>query len=334
MLSETWSSLRGDGERRARLFRGMARVMLSLAKVPFQRIGSLTIDHHGIASHTNRPLTLELERLENAGIPTDIPKDLTYNTTDAYLLDLLRCQDNRLRYMTNSILNRADGIMQLSALTMARTVLGQLYNRPLRSGPFVMQLTDLHASNIFVSEDWDITAIIDLEWACTLPMEMLHPPYWLTAKAIDDINGEDLEEFECVHAEFVNSFEAKERTFGHNNAPQALLMRSSWQSRIYWLFGAMTCLSGFYTLFADHVRPRYIPYYDTNGSGESLEDTFDRLASAYWSVNTSDFIDQKLKGREEYRARLKDYFAIELAKHANNSGKYQENSSGMYVERS
>jgi hypothetical protein len=32
-----------------------------------------------------------------------------------------------------------------------------------RHGPFPLQLTDLHASNIFVDEDWNITCLIDLE---------------------------------------------------------------------------------------------------------------------------------------------------------------------------
>jgi hypothetical protein len=41
-------------------------------------------------------------------------------------------------------------------------------------------LTDLHGPNIFVDQDWHIKHIIDLEWACSLPIEMLGPPYWMT----------------------------------------------------------------------------------------------------------------------------------------------------------
>jgi hypothetical protein len=35
--------------------------------------------------------------------------------------------------------------------------------RERRNGPFYLQLTDLHASNIFVDENWNIAYLIDLE---------------------------------------------------------------------------------------------------------------------------------------------------------------------------
>jgi hypothetical protein len=46
---------------------------------------------------------------------------------------------------------------------------------------------DLYQNNIFVDENWYITLLIDLEWACSLPIEMLYPPYWLTGMAVDRI---------------------------------------------------------------------------------------------------------------------------------------------------
>ncbi|KAH8710096.1 hypothetical protein GQ44DRAFT_626978, partial [Phaeosphaeriaceae sp. PMI808] len=165
MLSQSWDSLRHDQDQRANLFTSLSRIILSLARIHFQRIGSLTIDNNGVLSLTNRPLTCTLQQLENCGIPTNIPRHLTYATTDAYLSDLLACHDNRIRYMPNSIHNTVDGQHQLSALTMMRTLLRHFTDRSLRNGPFILMLTDLHQSNIFVDSDWHITAIIDLEWA-------------------------------------------------------------------------------------------------------------------------------------------------------------------------
>lgn len=43
-------------------------------------------------------------------------------------------------------------------------------------GPFILQFTDLHASNIFVGADWNITGIIDLDFICSLPHDMLCMP--------------------------------------------------------------------------------------------------------------------------------------------------------------
>lgn len=55
MLSETWSSMLHDQIRRASLFTGLSKIMISLARVPFSRIGSLPINDFGVISLTNRP---------------------------------------------------------------------------------------------------------------------------------------------------------------------------------------------------------------------------------------------------------------------------------------
>lgn len=33
-------------------------------------------------------------------------------------------------------------------------------------------------------KDWRVTCLVDLEWACSRPIEMVEPPYWLTNKRI------------------------------------------------------------------------------------------------------------------------------------------------------
>jgi hypothetical protein len=98
MLSESWDKLRHDQKRRTDLFRGLSQIILSLARLPFDRIGSLTIDDQGILKHTNRPLTLRLHHLENETVPTNIDRDLTYSTSDSYFMDLLSYHDSRLRH--------------------------------------------------------------------------------------------------------------------------------------------------------------------------------------------------------------------------------------------
>lgn len=136
MLSESWETLRHNQDRRANLFRDLSRIILLLDRFPFPRIGSLTIDDHGVSSLTNRPLTCILQQLENFGIPTDIRRDPTYSTVDAYLSDVLAYHDNRMRHVPNSIHNTSDGQEQLSALTTMRALLRHFTNRDLRYGPF------------------------------------------------------------------------------------------------------------------------------------------------------------------------------------------------------
>ncbi|KAF2802979.1 uncharacterized protein BDZ99DRAFT_454275 [Mytilinidion resinicola] len=306
MLSVTWDFQRRNKDRRTNLFTGLSRIMLSLARVPLPRIGSFTIDNDGVLSLTNRPLTCTLQQLENYNIPTEIPRNLTYVTTDAYLLDLLACHDNRIRYMPNSILDIADGQEQLSALTMMRALVRHFTNRKLRSGPFFLMLTDLHQSNIFVNRDWHITSIIDLEWACVLPIEMQHPPYWLTGASIDRLVGEELEAFESVHAEFMAIFEEEEqRSFTKDGISHSRIMRNGWETGNFWYFSALDCLNGLYHLYISHIQGIFAPMENSE---------FNRTVSAYWTRHTEEFLREKVRDQEEYSNCLRKRFAAEVDK--------------------
>lgn len=303
MLSESWKSLRHDRDRKTNLFTGLSRIILSLARVHFPRIGSLTIDNYGVISLTNRPLTCTLQQLENCSIPTDIPRNQTYTTADTYLSDLLTCHDNRIRYMPNSIQDAADGQQQLSALTMMRTLLRHFTDRNLRSGPFILMLTDLHQSNIFVNSDWHITAIIDLEWACVLPIEMQHPPYWLTGASIDRLVREELEAFGDVHAEFMAAFEREERSFKKGDILHTRIMRKGWKIGNFWYFSALDSLNGLYSLYMSHIQRIFAPLEDSGPE-------FDRIVSAYWTPKTAEFIAEKLRDKEVYSRKLRERFAV------------------------
>ena len=185
MLSATWEELRHDKSRRINLFTDLSRIILSLGRIPLPRIGSFTIDDDGVVKLTNRPLTLPLQFWENEGIPTNINRSLTYSSVDPYLLDLLACHDNRLHHQPNSVTDEIDCRAQMAILTTMRSVLPRYLCRDLRYGPFFMTLTDLHSSNIFVDKDWHIKYLVDLEWACSLPGDMQHPPWWLTSRGVD-----------------------------------------------------------------------------------------------------------------------------------------------------
>jgi hypothetical protein len=303
MLSETWRDHHGDPDRRMTLFRDLSRIMVSLAQVPLPRIGSLTMDNSGVVALANRPLMLQLHQLENEGIPTHIPRDMTYTTTDTYLADLLGCHDSRIRHRPNSVLDEGDAYAQLSALTMMRTFIPHFTDRGRRNGPFTLMLTDLHQSNIFVDENWHITSLVDLEWACALPAEMLHPPYWLTGHAIDDITDDHLEEYRERHGEFTAMFEEDiKRSIATFHVCFADRMRAGWNSGAFWYFHALQSFTGLYHLFIQHIRPLY-------GELDVEEwDVFERLVAPYWTHGVPEFVRQKINEREQYLGRVRRLF--------------------------
>lgn len=179
--------------------------MLSLGRMPLPRIGSFTLDDQGLLSLTNRPLTLRLQDLENEGVPTNIARKDIYTTTEPYMLDLLAYHDSLLRHRTTSISDHLDCRAQMAVVTGIRAVLPHFINRDLRSGPFLFTLTDIHQSNIYVDEEWHIEYLIDLQWACSLPMEMQNPPHWLTGRGVDQLEGEHLVAFNEVREEFMEA---------------------------------------------------------------------------------------------------------------------------------
>ena len=306
MLSESWDELRQDKNRRLNLFSDLSRIMLLLAQSPLPRIGSLTIDKHGNLCLCNRPLTLRLQHLENEGIPTNIDRNLTYSTTDAYLLDLLLCHDSRIRNQPNSILEKFDGQAQLSTLTAMRALVPHFATRDLRHGPFVLTLTDLHQSNIFVDKDWHVKVLIDLEWACSRPLEMLHPPCWLTGRGVDQLaKGEHLEAYSSVHREFVDAFENEERLFPPVNSDvsyRARIMRRGWTTGHFWYFYALDNPKGLYNIFLQHIQPMFAEL-DDRGMIE-----FERSLAPYWSVDALNLVAAKIKDKEAYDDQLRRAF--------------------------
>lgn len=302
-LSDTWEKLYHKKEQRSNLFHDLARIRLSLSRLPLPRIGSLILDDRGIISLTNRPLTLRLQTLENEGIPTFIRRTSMYSAAEPYLLDYLSCHDNRIRYQPNSIHHEDDGKQQLAALAAMRSILSCFISREHRHGPFVFTLTDLHQSNIFVDDKWHIVSLIDLEWACSLPIELQGPPYWLTGRAVDDLErGEALETFSQAVAEYLDIFKKEEGRLSGQKVSQADIMKRCWESGAYWYFQAVNSPKGMLRVFTHHVQPLFWPAHST-------ESIFDQVVFPYWSIDAKAVIDGKLKDEQMYKDRLREAFA-------------------------
>ena len=287
------------------LFRGLARIILSLNKSPLPRIGSLTLDHRGRITLTNRPLTLQLQSLENEGIPCGISRNSTYSAVDSYLLDLLMCHDKRIHHQPNSIHDQDDGRQQLAALTMMRAVLPHFTRRGYRHGPFVFTLTDLHESNIFVDDRWNITGLIDLEWACSLPIELQSPPYWLSGRPADDIvHGEPLETFGQIVNEFLETFEQEEGELVGEALYQAPIIKNCWSTGSFWYFEALNTPKGLYRIFNEHIQ-RLFCFEHCNMR------RFDEMVAPYWSIDSAEVIERKIEEDEMYKGQLTEAFATQ-----------------------
>lgn len=224
MLSETYPDHSHNSALRANLFGDLAKILLALAQKPLPRIGSFTMDDEAVIRLSNRPLTWKVCQLENDNIRINMPRNRTYTTVDSYIHGVLSFHDDRLRYLPNAVKNMADGAGQMSVICTMRSLCWEYFDRNLRNGPFVFTLTDMHPSNLLVDENWNITCVLDLEWACVLPIEMQQPPHWLTSQAVDGI---DEHEYGELSNEFIDRIqrEETEMTEPQQKIPYAELLK-------------------------------------------------------------------------------------------------------------
>jgi len=302
LLSESWAELHGDWDLRMNLFRSLSRIILSLSQLSMPYIGSWTIDNHGTVSLTNRPLLHQFQSFENENIPTGIPRSLTYTTTNAFYDDLLGCHNSRIRNQPNSIRDERDGLAQMANLFTMRGLLPQFTARELRKGPFVFTLTDLRAPNIFVDSKWNIKCIIDLEWGCSLPIEMLAPPYWITDRGIDELEGNELSEFNEALQQFIEVFEEEEKLYPPLygcNSYRTDIMKKGWRTGSFWYLHALRSPKGCFNLFRQHIQP----IFDNFDS-----DAFTKVVAPYWAPDAQKVVARKLCDKKKYERELRRLF--------------------------
>ncbi|KAK2808553.1 hypothetical protein FQN50_004585 [Emmonsiellopsis sp. PD_5] len=303
MLSKTFAMPHTETQTK-NLYRSLSRIMISLAKIPQPRIGSWTINNKGKISLSNRPMFCHLHQLENWAIPTGIPRSMTYTSADSLYLDLLAGHDNRLRYQGNAAFTNEDARAQATDLVLMKALLHQFTDRSLRDGPFIMQLTDMHASNIFVDKDWNIKHIIDLEWACSLPLEELLPPFWLSGiKGVDQIEGAEYKRFKACYEQFTDIIKQEELNapLYHNGIlySRGATMNSSLKGGRYWYLNALKTPKGLFNLFRTHLEP----LYDKTPAG-----TLGAALSPFWTPGMSLFLDAKQKEFAQYLQEVRDIF--------------------------
>lgn len=172
-----------------------------------------------------------------------------------------------------------------------------------RDGPFFLTLPDMHGSNIFVDEHWNVQTVIDLEWACSQPVEMQLPPYWLTSRAVDQFTDpESVAELDALLGEYFDIY-AEEEMAQNGCLYDSPIMRHVWQSGSFWYFHAATVPKGMYSIFNSHIQPLF--------NKEHCEKSiFDEVFWWYWGVDVKDVVERKLKDKENYNADLKRVFGV------------------------
>ena len=121
----------------------------------------------------------------------------------------------------------------------------------------MLQLADLHSSNIFVDDEWNVVAIIDLEFVCALPPSMINVPYWLSVDNIDDI-AENMDAYSAMHKTFLEVLQSEEQKPGlENESRLASAIENSWKSYSSWFYRSLTSINGMAYCLEDHLYEKF-----------------------------------------------------------------------------
>lgn len=237
---------------------------------------------------------------------------MTYSSALPFVHDMLAYQDKRMRHQLNSILSIKDGIYQLSALAALRALVPRFWDQRSRNGPFILTLVDLHQSNIFVDDEWNVTRLIDLEFAPVRPVQMTQVPSWLSNRGIDQLEGPPhLEEYKSLYDEFVAILE-KEESAGHHTTTLSQKLREDWSTGRMWYSIAMDSINAFPLLFSQHLRPKFFNNFQKDTDGAAL--------AQLWDEKVFEFIDEKVKDQQRYVENIGQIYAEARARESEEVG--------------
>jgi hypothetical protein len=301
MLSETLRRYRDtDSERVENLTRGISRIMLSLAKKTQPCIGSLRFNDDTSITLANRPLLCTNSILESESAPKIL--DRTYKTCGHFIDDMLKFREEAFSAQPNAVNHEEDCHLQMLHITMLRLLKSQFVDSH-SEGPFVLQLTDLHSSNIFVDDDWNVVAIIDLEFTCALPPSMINVLYWLSVDNIDDI-AENMNAYNKMHKAFLDVLQSEEQKSGlENDSRLASAIEKSWTSYSSWFYRSLTSINGMAYCLEDHLYEKF-----NFSISREEEDQWMKLMSSFWPTDSKQFVERKLREKAKYNEDVALHF--------------------------
>jgi hypothetical protein len=293
-----------DDTRRENLYRSLSRMIISLARRQHSHIGALRFDDTGVFHLLGRPLLCGDVILENeTGLQGP---DRIYTSADRFVADVLAFRDEVLRTQPNAVNDERDCRLQMAHSVLLRALSRQMVDH---DASFVLQFTDLHASNLFVDEAWNITGVIDLEFMCSLPTTMLEVPYWLAGTHLDSI---DPEKHTAVHAEFMEIFQSEEKRLSSDHKDTlSRAIQQSWDSGAYWLYQALTSVNALPAIVEDHLWKMF--GFNPSLVGEGL---FVEWLSLFWSLDSQKFVAQKVADKETYAQDVRQHFEAACPRNA------------------
>ncbi|KAM3551241.1 hypothetical protein ARSEF4850_007974 [Beauveria asiatica] len=232
-------------------------------------------------------------------------RNTTFTTVRDFINSLILAFETRFLEQPNAINSHEDALYQMTGFAGARLALPQLLREDLNHGPFVFALSDIHPDNIFVDENWNVTAIIDLEFACSWPIEFLQTPYWLGCEFIEHVLHT---EFSARNTEFIEHIKrAEELQKCRNMGTESLssIMQRSWNEGGFWVPLALSHPISFTEIFYERILKEYFGFI-----AEDFEPSQSFLfCSRLFRRNIPTLLARKQDDRQKYLDALAESFS-------------------------
>ncbi|CAK7262921.1 hypothetical protein SEPCBS119000_000221 [Sporothrix epigloea] len=298
------------------LFRGVSRIILSLARVPQPRIGAFRFNDDGTISLDSRPVSAEMIVLENAGAPRTVDVGTTFSSVDEYVGSLQTFHEQRFITAPNAASSEDDAVDQMGTMAFLRAVTHHYAGAQSRrrcKGPFVLTMSDNNQSNIMVDDDWNVTGIYDLEWIFSAPVDQPREPPWLTWSLVDGIVDTEhggYEAYAAVRAAFMAVFTEEERQADTRELEKALggtrlsaVMEESWATKTFFFYASLLSVNGMVQIVRSQLWPAFFGSADERG----LLDPHMALTQL-WAPKAVDVVAKKMSDHAKHLAGVAALF--------------------------
>lgn len=123
------------------------------------------------------------------------------------------------------------------------------------------------------------------------------PLYWLTCRGVDQLEGDDLTEYEQVLEEFVETFDYEEILQNHTSSTankhrtldvesRTQIIRNTWTTGAFFYFSALDTTTGLSSIWGRNIQPRF-------SSISNLHDSANQILALYWGSDAEAVIIAK-----------------------------------------
>jgi len=281
-----------------RLMLSIAEQYLELLSHPFDHIGSLTLSETGSWSVSDGPIGLDMFDISRDGV--EIRYSRPFSTSSEYFDTQIKLHERYLDEQSNAVFDRHDARQKFLTTRLFPSILERFINPRTADGPFFLTHPDLHQTNVMINPQFEVAAILDWEFSCTMPLEVAcSPPICLTDDSPEQLRPgskayKTFQQHFKLFADFTNKI-LSDRQIDHRTDISSTVTEALSEKRAFFAW-AVRDVRQMHVIFWDHLAPHIYavrPWVEST-RGENVIDTGE--VEVVPLPSTKEFVDHQLLG--------------------------------------